>query len=462
MNGAAVGGEPAASVPDRIELTVGPVAHGGHCVARYEGRVVFVRHALPGERVLAAVTEADPGAAFWRADAATILESSPHRVPHFWPAADAQLAYAAGGVPVGGAEFGHIALLEQHRLKAQVLAEQLRRLAGQEWDIPVEDVPVAGASVEPVPDPGPTDGLGWRTRAGFTVSPAGRLGMYAHRSERILPVDDMPLAVPAIRELARDLHGLDLHGVQRIDLTAPGGEAGGEAFVLLAGERSAAARVAAELPDGTSAAHKSASRGMHRLRGRSWVSENVGGRYFRVSGEGFWQIHRSAPELLSEAVRSMLTDGLGAGQRAADLYAGAGLFTALLADLVGPAGRVLSIEGSPVTSKDARGNFRAETQVMVRPGRVDRVLRSAVSELGGRLDAVILDPPRAGAGRAVVRQIASSKPGRVVYVSCDPASFARDVKYFAEAGWQLKQLRAFDLYPHTHHLETVALLVPGD
>ena len=141
----------------------------------------------------------------------------------------------------------------------------------------------------------------------------------------------------------------------------------------------------------------------------------------------------------------------------ADLYAGAGLFTAPLADAVGPSGRVLSVEGSPGTSREARKNLHASAQVEIQRGRVERVL---AAHRGG-FDAVVLDPPRAGAGKTVVRQLIDTRPRAIAYVSCDPASFARDLGYFRRAGWKLSGLRAFDLYPHTHHLETVALLTPG-
>lgn len=502
-----------------VILDIGPVAHGGHFVARLAdqglpgntstgntsageaspgraapgetgpgetgpestsrgdtgSRVVFVRHAVPGERVRAVLTESDASAAFWRADAVEVLTESAEfagaRVAHFWPEADSRKAHAEGVLPIGGAEFGHLDLATQRALKARVLAEQLQRLAGLELSTAVEEVPGE--------DPA---GLGWRTRTGFAVTPDGRLGMHAHRSHQVLAVQNMPLATRQIRDLA--LWDLDFSGLDRVEVAAP--TSGDGPLVLLSGTKSAAARLARDLPDGVSAAHwDPKSSRVSALRGRPWLREsvafgaNTGGsdtggpgaggpvenQEFRVSGDGFWQIHRKAPELLSATVQEYLGDFLGGGSAAADLYAGAGLFTARLADAVGPSGTVLSVEGSPVTSKDAMRNFDGRPEVLVRPGRVERVLAAAARESGvlpggGKLDAVVLDPPRAGAGKNVVQQICASGPQAVAYVSCDPASFARDVGYFAAQGWQLVQLRAFDLYPHTHHLETVALLRP--
>ena len=437
-------------------LDVGPVAHGGHCVGRHEGRVVFVRHAIPGEKVRVRLTDAGDDAKFWRTDVIEVLEASPDRVEHFWRAADSLRAWAHGHPPVGGAEFGHITLARQRSLKAEVLAEQLTRLAG------LEDVPsVWTGSVEAVGEghDGGT-GLGWRTRASFSVTPGGKLGMHAHRSHHIVPVQEMPLASEAINGLR--LWDLDLQGVERVEVAAPAN--GSRPLVLLApapGTKEKRLRaVAADVRgDASVAAFDPLSGEVTQLRGRTWVQESAAGHEYRVTGEGFWQIHRDAPGTLVGAVTEFLKHGdfLHAGAVVADLYAGAGLFTGVLADAVGETGSVLSVEGAPGTSRDARKNLHSAPQVEVVQGRVERVLRQKPRNF----DALVLDPPRAGAGKAVVGQLVSSQPRAVAYVSCDPASFARDLGYFRRSGWELAGLRAFDLYPHTHHLETVALLTPG-
>jgi tRNA/tmRNA/rRNA uracil-C5-methylase (TrmA/RlmC/RlmD family) len=447
---------PTGETGTEVVLDVGPVAHGGHCVARHEGRVIFVRHAIPGEKVRARLTDADDKAKFWRADVVDVLEASPDRVDHFWHPADSRRAWGHGHPPVGGAEFGHIALARQRSLKADVLTEQLKRLAG------VEQLPDswAGTSVEAVGEASDGgSGLGWRTRASFSVTPGGKLGMHAHRSGEIIPVREMPLAIDAINDLR--LWDIDLQGVDRVEVAAPAN--GSRPLVLLAPAEGTKPKrlnaIAAQLPDDVSvAAFDPLTEAVERVRGRLWVQESAAGHDYRVTGAGFWQIHRDAPGTLVGAVTEFLQGGgfLHPGAVVADLYAGAGLFTAVLADAVGETGSVLSVEGAPGTSRDARKNLHAAPHVEIIQGRVERVLRQKPRDF----DALVLDPPRAGAGKAVVGQLVASHPRAIAYVSCDPASFARDVGYFRQAGWELSALRAFDLYPHTHHLETVALLTP--
>lgn len=455
--------------PTELVLDVGPVAHGGHCVARHEGRVIFVRHGIPGEKVRARLTDAGESAKFWRADVVEVLDASPDRVEHFWRAADSLRAWAHGHPPVGGAEFGHITLTRQRALKSAVLAEQLQRLAaverlpeGLDLGNLVEAVAGSGLDSGQVTDStyDAGTGLGWRTRASFSVTPGGKLGMHAHRSDHIIPVREMPLASERINGLR--LWDLDLQGIERVEVAAPSN--GSRPLVLLAPAAGTKPKrlsaIAAQLPDDVSVATFDPLSGdVAQLRGRTWVQESAAGHDYRVTGAGFWQIHRDAPGALVGAVTEFLHDGgfLTAGSVVADLYAGAGLFTAPLADTVGETGSVLSVEGATGTSRDARKNLFGAPQVEIVQGRVERVLRQKPRNF----DAVVLDPPRAGAGKPVVSQLVAAGPRAIAYVSCDPASFARDVGYFQQAGWGLAGLRAFDLYPHTHHLETVALLTPG-
>ena len=357
-----------------LVVDVGPVAHGGHCVARHEGRVVFVRHGIPGEKVRVRLTDDGPSAKFWRADVVEVLEPSPDRVPHFWDLADSARSWSHRHPPVGGAELGHISLARQRSLKADVLAEQLKRLAGVELRPEVEAVgtdamteAADGAAAGAVP----AAGLGWRTRAGFAVTPAGKLGMHAHRSDAILPVREMPLAVDGINALR--LWDIDLQGIDRVEVAAPAN--GSRPLVLLVpapGTRSKRlSGILAQLPDDVSVASLDPATGeVLQLRGRTYVQESAAGHDYRVTGDGFWQIHRDAPETLVGAVTGFLHDGgyLAPGSVVADLYAGAGLFTAPLADAVGVTGSVLSVEGAPGTSRDARKNLHDASPGGDRPG----------------------------------------------------------------------------------------------
>lgn len=462
--------QPAAPEPaPHVELTIGPVAHGGHFVSRHEGRVVFVRHGLPGERVRARLTEHDDGARFWRADVVEVLDASGDRQDHVWEQADALAAARASRPAAGGAEFGHIRLEAQHRLKAEVFAEHLERGAG------IDAASLGFAGVEAAAD---EDELGrfWRTRMAFAVDADGRLAMHPHRSDGLVAVTSMPLASREIQRLSP--WDVDFTGFERVEIAAPAG--GDEALVLLvpaedrndaAGLRRAARAVMAQLPASASVAVLTQAGGsaadgrgaLQRISGRTWLAETVelasGDTHaYRVTGEGFWQIHRAAPAILTDAVLGIVAPE--PGQAVADLYAGAGLFTLPLAERVGAGGRVLSIEGAPGTSKDARRNLHEHRQALIAQGRVERTLRDELKRLAGgrgtrRLDAVVLDPPRAGAGKRAVELIAAAEPAKIAYVSCDPASFARDTADLRRRGYELVAARVFDLYPNTHHLETV-------
>jgi tRNA/tmRNA/rRNA uracil-C5-methylase (TrmA/RlmC/RlmD family) len=410
----------------KLELLVETVAHGGFCVARHEGRAVFVRHALPGERVVALVTE-DRGS-YLRADAIDVLEASADRVLE-------PCEYARPG-RCGGCDWQHASRPAQLRLKGAVVEEQLARLAGIERDVTVEDV-------------GPRDGLGWRTRVTFAVDEAGLPGFRKHRSHDIEPVDGCLIAHPLLEDI----------GIERRRWP---GTATVEALVAV--QSGDAALVVSPLRewdepsvpplDAKAAVMRGDGKGNAiPLRGRPGVREQAGGRGFRVSGSGFWQVHPAAAETLSSAVLGMLAPR--AGEFALDLYAGVGLFAAALAEPLGAGGRVIAIESYAGATADAAYNLRDLATVTVETGKVEKVL----ARLGlKRCDLVVLDPPRKGAGADVVRRIVFLKPRAIAYVACDPASLARDLKTFAGAGYELAQLRAFDLFPMTQHVECVALL----
>ncbi|PFG43418.1 23S rRNA m(5)U-1939 methyltransferase [Isoptericola jiangsuensis] len=411
-------------VGTEIELVVGPVAHGGHCVARHEGRVVFVRHALPGERVRARVTEG--GNRYWRADAVEVHEASPDRVAPAWP--------QAGPGGVGGGELSHVALPAQRRWKADVLTEQLARLARLERDVTVEAVDGDDAR----------HGLAYRTRVDLVADDAGRAGMRRFRSHDVVPLDAMPLATEDVAALAdaEQVWTRTWRPGQRIELVAPA--AGGRPLMLVDGVPWHRGR-----PDSRPTARRAVAEEV-TLAGRT--------HRFRVAADGFWQVHRGAPALLGDAVLAGVGDVDGA--TVLDLYSGAGLFTVPLAHAVGESGRVIGVEGDARGVQDARRNVHDLPQVELHLGAVDQVLADGDAADGalGAADVVVLDPPRAGAGRTVVDAVAARGPQRVVYVACDPAALARDVGLLGKHGYALSALRAFDLFPHTHHVEAVAVL----
>ena len=402
-----------------VELEIGPVAHGGHCVARHDGRVIFVRHTLPGERVRARLTDAAPDAKFWRADAVEILSASPDRVESVWP--------AAGPGGVGGGELAHVALPAQRAWKASVLDEQLRRLAKLERDV----------SVLAAPGDDEFGGLGWRTRIDLVADANGRAGMRGPRSHDVHPLESMPLASPTIEALGLFEHTWPAGA--HIEAIAPA--SGDEPVILLDGAPYDLRR----------------GRVDKRPNARTSVRERVGDRVFRVAAAGFWQVHREAPGVLVDAVLAGVGDVEGAA--VLDLYSGAGLFTAPLADAVGETGEVVSVEGDERAVKDARRNLHDRANVELHAGDVARVLsgqQDADSDVV-HADVVVLDPPRTGAGRAVVGGILALRPERIVYVACDPAALARDVALLADGGYGVETLQGYDLFPMTHHLETIAV-----
>jgi tRNA/tmRNA/rRNA uracil-C5-methylase (TrmA/RlmC/RlmD family) len=389
-------------------VEVGPVAHGGSCVARLDGQVVFVRHSLPGERVRIRVT--DTTKRFLRADAVEVLEASPDRV---------EPPCALAGT-CGGCDFQHVDPAAQRRLLADVVAEQLRRLAGIERDVVVEEVR-------------PT--LGWRTRVTWSTTPDGRPGLRKHRSHEVVPVDHCPIAHP-------DLPDVTAHRWDRGPV---------EAIVSSTGQRLVVtdATVPADLDvDGV------AGTDGHRRSGGTRLTEHVAPHDFTVTGSGFWQVHPEAARSLVDAV----LDAADArpGDRVADLYAGVGLFTAFLADAVGPDGLVVSVEADRQGARDARRSLHGRSQVRLVADSTEGALRRDPALADG-LDVVVLDPPRTGARKAVPA-VAALGARRVVYVACDPAALARDVATFAEHGYRLGPLRAFALFPMTHHVECVAVL----
>jgi tRNA/tmRNA/rRNA uracil-C5-methylase (TrmA/RlmC/RlmD family) len=408
----------------RYTVTVGPLAHGGHCVARHDGRVVFVRHALPGERVVVQVTEGDESSRFLRADAVEVLEASPDRVARPCP-------YAGPGA-CGGCDFQHVSLPAQRRMLGDVVVEQMRRLAGLDVQVEVQSVD------------GDDAGLGWRTRLRYSTDSQGRLGLRKHRSHDVVPVRSCPIGHPGLPEVTTHRW--------------PGCESV-EAVVSSAGDRlvvvEQAGRKAPKLPPAD--ADGVVSTAGQRLRGRTYVTESGAGRGWRVGATGFWQVHPGAAETLTRTTLDMLAPQ--AGETALDLYAGVGLFAGALATEVGSNGSVFAVEGDARAVRDARRNLHDLPQVRLLAGRVERVLRDLPLDAA---DVVLLDPPRTGARRKVVGRVVSLAPRAVCYVACDPAALARDVAYFAGHGYVLRRLEAFDIFPMTHHVECVALLVPGN
>ncbi len=393
---------------EHIELEISNVAHGGVMVARLDGRVVFVADAIPGELVRAVVTD-DAKAKFWRADTVEVLRASPHRQPHIWSAASLERAPEQRA---GGAEFGHIGLEHQRELKRQVLADALHRMAGLDPAVTVEALP------------GPADGTGWRTRVRLHAGPDGVLGPYAARSHRVIPVIDLPLATPEVAAAAP----LREPAAGGLEIVAP---SLGPVVVLADGERG------------------------------ETITERVGERDFHLDAGGFWQVHRYAAAALTEAVQAAIDPEIFDPAVAnLDLYGGVGLLAAAVGDRFGGGIRVESVESDARATGHARTNLAEWAGASAVTARVDRYLARRRTERA-RLEGatVVLDPPRSGAGKEVVSALTALEPLQLVYVACDPVALARDLALFGARGYRLSGIRAFDLFPHTHHVEAVAHLV---
>ena len=416
-------------VGEAVEVTTQDVAQGGWCVARLPGLpVLFVRHALPGERVVARVTEVT--SRFARADAVEIREPSPDRV-----AAPCPYAHPGG---CGGCDWQHASLSAQRALKAAVIGQQLRRMAGIDREVTVEPMPGD--------ETGGQQGLGWRTRVQFAVRDDGAAGLRKHRSHEVVAIDDCLIAHPGIRDLGI-LHSTwpDTRAVEAIVGT-------GDRAVIVTPARSGPPAETPAVP-----AESLLSRNRRRLtplKGSGFLTQHAAGRAWRVSAGAFWQVHPAAADTLTEAVLAALEPK--PGDTVLDLYCGAGLFAGAVAAKVGSDGAVIGIEEDPAAVRDARHNLRDAPWAQVRKGDVARVLRQRGLP---RARLVVADPPRAGLAREVTGYLAGgSGAERFCYVSCDPATLARDLGLLLAAGWQLDELRAFDAFPMTHHVECVAAL----
>ncbi|MFJ3038583.1 class I SAM-dependent RNA methyltransferase [Streptomyces tendae] len=434
--------EPVSLVGEEYEVEVGPVAHGGHCIARTsEGQVLFVRHTLPGERVVARVTEGEEGARFLRADAVEILDPSKDRI-------EAPCPFAGPG-RCGGCDWQHAKPGAQRRLKGEVVAEQLERLAGLTpeeagWDGTV--MPAEGDKLPAGQVPS------WRTRVQYAVDAEGHAGLRKYRSHEVQPIDHCMIAADGVSELG--IEARDWAGMESVEAIAATGSQDRQVILT---PRPGARLPIVELDRPVSVMRVGEKDGgVHRVHGRPFVRERADGRTYRVGSGGFWQVHPKAADTLVTAVMQGLLPRKG--DMALDLYCGVGLFAGALADRVGDQGAVLGIESGKRAVEDARHNLAAFDRVRIEQGKVESVLpRTGIDEV----DLIVLDPPRTGAGRKTVQHLSSLAARRIAYVACDPAALARDLGYFRDGGYRVRMLRVFDLFPMTHHVECVAILEPA-
>ena len=300
-------------IGEKVEVDITAVAHGGHAIARHDGQVIFVRHAIPGERVRVIILEVTKS--FARGDCVEVISPSEHRV--------APRCKYSGPGGCGGCDFQHIAIAEQRRLKSRVIAEQFARLAKLEVAVEVEDV-------EPA--------FGYRSRMEFTVSSGRKIALFKSRSKELVEIESCAIANPAID--IQSINERRLPAGKRVDVAV-----GSDGNVAVA------------------------------IEGREdfqLVHQRVGEFEFTLAPESFWQSHIRAPELLVDVVLEMTE--ARAGDHIFDLYSGVGLFGAAFIDRVGPTGRITMIEESASAITDARRNFANYDTVEICAGRVERAL----------------------------------------------------------------------------------------
>ncbi|WP_343601088.1 TRAM domain-containing protein [Mycobacterium sp.] len=390
--------------PSVLTLSVGAPANGGSCVARHDGRVVFVRYALPGERVRARVT-ADRGA-YWHAEAVEVIEPSDDRVPSLCP--------IAGVDGAGCCDLAFAGPAAARVLKAHVVTNQLDRLGGQAWN----------GTAEPVSATGPT---GWRTRIRLDVGADGRAGFHRYHSD----------------ELVTDLRCGQLCAGLTDGLAVPGWPPGAHLHVAV---------------DDDARRHvvRTARQGRHSrtevVEGSYYAVQRAGLRSWRAPVTGFWQAHRDAARVYSALVTRWAQPA--PGTTAWDLYGGVGVFAAALGEAVGESGRVLTVDTSRAASRAAQAALADLPQVSV----VTDSVRRALAGQHRRADVAVLDPPRSGAGREVIDLLAAAGVPRVVHIGCEAASFARDIGLYRGHGYAVETIRVFDAFPLTHHVECLALL----
>jgi tRNA/tmRNA/rRNA uracil-C5-methylase (TrmA/RlmC/RlmD family) len=390
--------------PEHLTLTVGAPANGGSCVARHDGRVVFVRYALPGELVRVRVT-ADRGS-YWHAETIEVIEPSADRI--------ASLCPIAGVDGAGCCDLAFVEPAAGRALKAEVVSNQLARLGNYQWS----------DAVAPVSTAGPT---GWRTRIRLDVGADGRAGFHRYHSD----------------ELVVDLNCGQLPAGMIDGLTDVAWPPGAHLHVVIDddGQRHVARTVRHGRRNSTDLVEGSYE-GVQRAGRHSW----------QVPVTAFWQAHRDAARTYSDLVGDWARPD--PGMTAWDLYGGAGVFAAVLGDAVGESGQVVSVDSSRAATRSARATLADLPQVKV---VTDSVRRALTAQRGGA-DVAVLDPPRGGAGREVIDLLAAAEVPKIVHIGCEAAAFARDIGLYQRHGYAVDKISVFDSFPLTHHIECVALL----
>jgi 23S rRNA (uracil1939-C5)-methyltransferase len=409
-------------MPEIIDLQLTAVAHGGTALGRHQGQVIFVPYAIPGEVVRAEIVEASSRWA--QARLVEVLQPSPQRVeppcPYFGPDR------------CGGCHFQHIAYEAQAEFKRQVVIDQLARVGGLRETNVLDII----AAAEP---------WSYRNHAQFSLTPEGQLGFLTADSHHVVPVKECLILDPLLDDLWA---ALDMEWPQLYRLGLRCGSATGDLMAVFELDHYEDFDIEVDFP--VSCVLLLADGETVVLVGNSYLTEHVAGRDYRISAGSFFQVNTAGAEVLVALVREYLAPS--GDETLVDLYSGVGLFGLALA---GSVGHVIGVEADPSAVADFRYNACGLAHVELLEGKAE----TALARIEGRVDLLVLDPPRSGAGRQVVGGIARLSPRRIAYVSCDPATLARDARYLVDSGYRLHQVQAVDLFPQTYHIESVALFV---
>lgn len=415
----------------QVTVRVERYADQGRCVGHVNGQVIFLRFALPGELVEASVDlPVRSNRRFLTGEVTKVLEASPDRVSPAWSLAG-PLAWGGG---LGGADLVHVSLAGQLNWKKTIVQEQFERLGH------------VSSSVDVIRPEGDEElgGLNWRTRIDLIADEKGMPSMRRRESHERVPITSMPLATQELNVQAQELGvwkgGFVPGSSIRISVPYQGCALQDNNFALIVNDETKV--------------------GKRKLLEKVTVSDHD--FMYEVDAAGFWQVHRQAPALLASEVLQSVQTGLESSHAPViwDLYSGSGLFTLPLAQLLATGTRVMSIEGSRTAVTQAKRNIEhagVSSQVTALCGDVAATLAAGVPDKLSQPDVVILDPPRAGAKANVCHQISQSGAPLIIYVSCDPTSLARDTDTLGKEGYQLTHVHSYDIYPMTHHVETLAV-----
>jgi 23S rRNA (uracil1939-C5)-methyltransferase len=401
-----------------LELTLTTMSNGADAIGRHEGKAIFVPFAIPGEAVRVEIVEDKP--TFARAKLIEVLSPSPDRVTpvckHF-------------GV-CGGCQWQHMRYEAQLRWKKQVVIDQLTRIGG-----------IASPNVlDTIPAPSP---LHYRNHVQFSQTEEGKLGFISVQSDKsVLKIEECHITHPDIMSLFNqlDIEKLD---VERIGVRVTDDDT----MIVFESDSGEPPDVELELDASVASVDKDGN--VFTMIGSDHLIETINGRDFKVSASSFFQVNTAQAGRLVEAAMKGL--GVQDGDTVLDLYCGVGLFTAFIAE---KAARVIGVESFAPAVRDAEVNLDEFNNVELYESPVEMAMEHLVKE---SVQRVILDPPRAGCDKRVLKSLLKIAPQRIVYVSCDPATLARDAKRLIAGGYKLESATPLDMFPQTHHIETVAI-----